>query len=117
MPYKHMLLLSALTLSGCSGIEVTRYQAERPELRLEEYFNGTLDGWGQFQKRDGSVLKRFKVKVDARWEGDQGILDEHFEYSDGTRQQRVKRVFDLMKDFGTSKSTKIDSIFDSLLVP
>ncbi|MET0049835.1 MAG: hypothetical protein ABW095_02000, partial [Candidatus Thiodiazotropha sp.] len=27
-----------------------------------------------------------------------------------------KRVFDLMKDFGTSKSTKIDSIFDSLLV-
>ncbi|MET0091439.1 MAG: hypothetical protein ABW068_15715, partial [Candidatus Thiodiazotropha sp.] len=28
-----------------------------------------------------------------------------------------KRVFDLMKDFGTSKSTKIDSIFDSLLVP
>ncbi|MET0052303.1 MAG: DUF3833 domain-containing protein [Candidatus Thiodiazotropha sp.] len=89
MPYKHMLLLSALTLSGCSGIEVTRYQAERPELRLEEYFNGSLDGWGQFQKRDGSVVKRFKVKVDARWEGDQGILDEHFEYSDGTRQQRV----------------------------
>ncbi|MET0049521.1 MAG: hypothetical protein ABW095_00390, partial [Candidatus Thiodiazotropha sp.] len=29
----------------------------------------------------------------------------------------TKRVFDLMKDFGTSKSTKIDSIFDSLLVP
>ncbi|MET0091632.1 MAG: hypothetical protein ABW068_16725, partial [Candidatus Thiodiazotropha sp.] len=27
-----------------------------------------------------------------------------------------KRVFDLMKDFGTSKSTKIDSIFDSLLL-
>ncbi|MET0091794.1 MAG: molybdopterin cofactor-binding domain-containing protein, partial [Candidatus Thiodiazotropha sp.] len=31
--------------------------------------------------------------------------------------QQAKRVFDLMKDFGTSKSTKIDSIFDSLLVP
>ncbi|MET0050330.1 MAG: hypothetical protein ABW095_04530, partial [Candidatus Thiodiazotropha sp.] len=31
--------------------------------------------------------------------------------------QIPKRVFDLMKDFGTSKSTKIDSIFDSLLVP
>ncbi|MET0052244.1 MAG: hypothetical protein ABW095_14370, partial [Candidatus Thiodiazotropha sp.] len=32
-------------------------------------------------------------------------------------QPALKRVFDLMKDFGTSKSTKIDSIFDSLLVP
>ncbi|MCU7880047.1 MAG: hypothetical protein KZQ60_05455 [Candidatus Thiodiazotropha sp. (ex Lucinoma aequizonata)] len=28
-----------------------------------------------------------------------------------------KRVFDLLKDFGTSQSTKIDSIFDSLLCP
>ncbi|MCU7896922.1 MAG: hypothetical protein KZQ62_20100 [Candidatus Thiodiazotropha sp. (ex Lucinoma aequizonata)] len=28
-----------------------------------------------------------------------------------------KRVFDLVKDFGTSQSTKIDSIFDSLLCP
>ncbi|MCU7880456.1 MAG: hypothetical protein KZQ60_07925 [Candidatus Thiodiazotropha sp. (ex Lucinoma aequizonata)] len=28
-----------------------------------------------------------------------------------------KRVFDLLKDFGTSQSTKIDSIFDSLFCP
>ncbi|MCU7894795.1 MAG: hypothetical protein KZQ62_07535 [Candidatus Thiodiazotropha sp. (ex Lucinoma aequizonata)] len=28
-----------------------------------------------------------------------------------------KRVFDLVKDFGTSQSTKINSIFDSLLCP
>ncbi|MCU7911221.1 MAG: hypothetical protein KZQ63_03365 [Candidatus Thiodiazotropha sp. (ex Lucinoma aequizonata)] len=28
-----------------------------------------------------------------------------------------KRVFDPMKDFGTSQSTKIDSIFNSLLCP
>ncbi|MCU7897006.1 MAG: hypothetical protein KZQ62_20605 [Candidatus Thiodiazotropha sp. (ex Lucinoma aequizonata)] len=30
---------------------------------------------------------------------------------------RFKCVFDLVKDFGTSQSTKIDSIFDSLLCP
>ncbi|MCU7895741.1 MAG: hypothetical protein KZQ62_13090 [Candidatus Thiodiazotropha sp. (ex Lucinoma aequizonata)] len=28
-----------------------------------------------------------------------------------------KRIFDLVKDFGTSQSTKIDSIFDSPLYP
>ncbi|MCU7893545.1 MAG: hypothetical protein KZQ63_11750 [Candidatus Thiodiazotropha sp. (ex Lucinoma aequizonata)] len=28
-----------------------------------------------------------------------------------------KRVFDLVKDLGTSQSSKIDSIFDSLLCP
>ncbi|MCU7880327.1 MAG: hypothetical protein KZQ66_15525 [Candidatus Thiodiazotropha sp. (ex Lucinoma aequizonata)] len=35
----------------------------------------------------------------------------------GTTLRDFKRVFDLVKDFGTSKSTKIDSIFDSLLCP
>ncbi|MCU7904125.1 MAG: DUF4338 domain-containing protein, partial [Candidatus Thiodiazotropha sp. (ex Lucinoma aequizonata)] len=33
------------------------------------------------------------------------------------RIQQDKRVFDLVKDFGTSQSTKIDSIFDSLFCP
>ncbi|MET0091750.1 MAG: hypothetical protein ABW068_17345, partial [Candidatus Thiodiazotropha sp.] len=41
-----------------------------------------------------------------------GLTQTHHIHS-----SRNKRVFDLMKDFGTSKSTKIDSIFDSLLVP
>ncbi|MCU7888046.1 MAG: helix-turn-helix domain-containing protein [Candidatus Thiodiazotropha sp. (ex Lucinoma aequizonata)] len=32
-------------------------------------------------------------------------------------RRNSKRLFDLVKDFGTSQSTKIDSIFDSLLSP
>ncbi|MCU7900060.1 MAG: transposase [Candidatus Thiodiazotropha sp. (ex Lucinoma aequizonata)] len=32
-------------------------------------------------------------------------------------ENKRKRVFDLVKDFGTSQSSKIDSIFDSLLCP
>ncbi|MEJ2456288.1 MAG: DUF3833 domain-containing protein [Candidatus Thiodiazotropha sp.] len=89
MPYKPLLLLSAAALSGCAGVDVSQYRQQRPELKLEQYFNGTLDGWGMFQKRDGSVVKRFKVVVEARWEGDQGVLDEQFSYSDGTTQQRI----------------------------
>ena len=89
MPYRPLVLLGAVALTGCAGVDVTRYQQERPELRLEAYFNGTLDGWGMFQKRDGSVVKRFKVVVDAAWEADRGVLDERFTYSDGSQQRRV----------------------------
>ncbi|MGD8909666.1 MAG: DUF3833 domain-containing protein [Chromatiales bacterium] len=89
MSYKPLLLLSAIGLTGCAGVDVAEYQQERPELRLEDYFNGTLDGWGMFQKRDGSVARRFKVVVEASWEGEQGVLDEAFTYSDGTTQRRV----------------------------
>ena len=89
MSYKPFLLLGAVALTGCAGVDVAQYQQERPELRLEAYFNGTIDGWGMFQKRDGTVARRFKVVIDASWEGDEGVLDEAFTYSDGTTQRRV----------------------------
>lgn len=92
MRSKAVLLVMAALVTGCAGVDIETYQAEQPELRLEEYFNGTLDAWGMFQKRDGEVVKRFKVIIDARWEGNSGVLDERFTYSDGTRQQRIWQI-------------------------
>lgn len=87
---KPLLLVCALLgLSGCSGVEVTKYAQTQPELDLQRYFNGTLDAYGIFQKRSGEVVKRFHVVIDARWQGNVGTLDERFTYSDGTTQQRV----------------------------
>jgi len=84
-------LLSGLSLllAGCGTVPVEQYRDERPGMDLRRYFNGTVDAWGMFQDRSGKVVKRFYVKIDARWSGDTGILDEHFEYSDGTRSRRV----------------------------
>ena len=87
---KPLLALCALLgLNGCGGVAVTEYAREQPTLDLEQYFNGTLDAYGMFQKRSGEVVKRFHVVIDARWQGDVGTLDERFTYSDGTTQQRV----------------------------
>ncbi|MES9971842.1 MAG: DUF3833 domain-containing protein [Candidatus Thiodiazotropha sp.] len=92
MSLRPVVLLTAMALTGCAGVDVTAYQSERPVLKLEEYFNGTIDGWGMFQKRDGTVVKRFKVVIEASWDGGKGVLDEHFTYSDGTKQQRIWRL-------------------------
>lgn len=78
-----------LGLAGCAGPGVERYRAEQPVLDLKTYLNGTLDAWGIFQGRDGEVQKRFHVVIDAQWEGDTGVLDEHFKWSDGTTSRRV----------------------------
>ena len=87
---KPLLTLCALLgLNGCGGVAVTQYAREQPTLDLQQYFNGTLDAYGIFQKRSGEVVKRFHVVIDAHWEGDVGTLDERFTYSDGTTQQRV----------------------------
>jgi len=80
---------AAVSIIGCSGVDVKTYQSERPELKLEEYLNGELTAWGMFQKRNGEVVRRFTVEINADWSGNTGTLDERFTYSDGTTQRRV----------------------------
>ncbi|MFO1415451.1 MAG: DUF3833 domain-containing protein [Burkholderiales bacterium] len=76
-------------LAGCASVDVALYRAERPVLDLAQFFTGTVDGWGMVQDRSGKVLRRFTVRIDGTWNGDRGTLDEHFEYADGTKEQRV----------------------------
>lgn len=82
-------LIGALSLSGCSSVDIDKYASETPVLDLREYFSGTLDAHGIFQDRSGEVVKRFHVLIDASWKGDVGTLDERFTYSDGSTQQRI----------------------------
>lgn len=86
------LIAAAATLAGCAAPEVSQYAAERPLLDLRSYFNGRVVGHGLFTGRNGEVVKRFTVVLDCRWQGDEGVLDEDFTYSDGTKQRRVWRV-------------------------
>ena len=82
-------LLAALVTGACSTVTPDAYQAEKPVLELDQYFNGTLDAWGMFQDRSGQVIKRFTVVMRCTWVGDTGTFDEDFTYSDGTREKRV----------------------------
>jgi hypothetical protein len=56
---------------------------------LRRYFNGIVDAWGIFTDRSGKVVKRFTVVMHCSWNGEQGVLDEDFVYSDGTTQKRI----------------------------
>ncbi|WP_066271690.1 DUF3833 domain-containing protein [Hydrogenophaga palleronii] len=94
---KRRLLLAggiagAATLSGCAGPQLAQYAAEKPVLDLRSYFNGTLDAYGVFTDRSGAVVKRFTVVMRCSWNGDDGVLDEAFTYSDGSTQTRVWRM-------------------------
>ncbi|MDZ7890775.1 MAG: DUF3833 domain-containing protein [Rhodoferax sp.] len=83
---------SALALGGCASQSIDQYRNDKPVLDLKEYFNGTLDAYGVFTDRSGSVVKRFTVVMNCSWQGDQGVLDEDFTYSDGTKQKRIWRL-------------------------
>jgi uncharacterized protein YceK len=89
MKYNHIYLFLLIFLSGCASVVPKDYAAEKPELDLKQYFNGTIDAWGMFQDRSGKVVKRFTVVIDANWKDNVGTLDEDFTYSDGTKERRV----------------------------
>jgi hypothetical protein len=84
-----LALATTLGLGGCASQSIETYANEKPTLDLSTYFNGTLDAYGVFTDRSGSVVKRFSVVMVCNWQGDQGTLDEDFTYSDGSKQKRV----------------------------
>lgn len=83
---------TALALGGCASQKLDSYAQEKPLLDLRQYFNGTLDAYGVFTDYTGTVVKRFKVVMVCTWNGNEGVLDEDFTYSDGTKQKRIWRL-------------------------
>lgn len=79
-------------LAGCAGPDPQQYSKQTPALDLKTYFNGEITGWGMVQNRSGQVDRRFVVKIKASWNGDEGILDETFQWSDGEKQKRIWKL-------------------------
>jgi hypothetical protein len=85
------LLYGALSLGliGCASPSITDYASEKPSLDLKEYFNGHITAHGIFTDRSGKVVRRFVVDMRCSWQGDKGVLDEYFTYSDGKKDRRT----------------------------
>ena len=85
-------IAAILNLFGCSSQNIEQYATQQPKLNLAQYFNGNVIAHGIFQDRSGQVVRRFTVQMNGQWEGNQGILDEHFTYSDGKKERRIWRL-------------------------
>ena len=79
-------------LTACATLTPQDYAQETPKLDLASYFNGTVDGWGMVQDRSGKVLRRMYVVLDCKWNGNEGVLDESFQWSDGKTEKRVWKI-------------------------
>ncbi|WP_127995772.1 DUF3833 domain-containing protein [Piscinibacter defluvii] len=96
MNHRRLFLAAAAAsalLAGCASAPTPAdYAAEKPVLALERYFDGLVLAHGIFTDRSGKVVRRFTVRMDCTWKGDEGVLDEAFTYSDGSTQRRVWRL-------------------------
>jgi hypothetical protein len=85
-------LICAALLAGCAGPQIADYASQTPALDLASYLNGDLVAHGIVTDRSGRVTRRFTVDLQGRWNGDEGVLDEQFRFSDGATQHRVWRL-------------------------
>lgn len=96
-----VMMGSLLLVGGCTSVSshtmpsIIQTPMTQPAFDLREYFDGPVEAWGQFQKRNGEVVKRFHVEMTGAWHGQHGTLDEHFRYDDGSTERRVWQLTDL----------------------
>lgn len=90
---KHvLLLLASLALTACGAIDVNDYSATQPRLDLKAFFSGELRAYGMLQDRSGRMTRRFTATIQGSWQGENGTLEETFEFDDGERQDRTWKL-------------------------
>ncbi len=82
-------LISLIVLNSCTSMKPTDFEESTPALAIEEYFAGETRAWGLFEDRFGKLRRQFTVDITGTWDGDQLVLDERFQYSDGETDRRV----------------------------
>ena len=87
---KKLALAVLLMLAACTGKPaLDDPNLSTRNLKLEEFFQGDLVAYGQFQDVLGEVRRRFEVKINGTWDGETLRLVEDFVYEDGSTEQRI----------------------------
>ncbi len=84
--------------------EILRYKNEKPLLNLTNYLSGTVIGYGLISNFFGRVTSRFVVTIQGSWDNNTGVLDEDFQFLDGSTLKRHWdwRIDDDVKFTGTA---------------
>ncbi len=91
-----LVILAALIIAprylGFMAQRPADYGGTTPAVDIRQHLSGPLLCEGVIYGPLGRVTSRFVARMEGRWEGNRGILDEHFKYSGGNTQDRQWRL-------------------------
>jgi hypothetical protein len=68
------------------------YAAQEPRFDLRQHLSGPMTCEGVIYGPMGRVSSRFTAEMEGHWDGNKGVLSEHFRYDSGTVQDREWRL-------------------------
>lgn len=86
------LMLLRARLAGFIAQRPEDYAEAVPRLDLREHLKGAIKCEGVIYGPLGRVASRFDADFEAEWQGNRGIMREHFRYDSGNRQDREWRL-------------------------
>jgi len=83
-------VLGLMMVAACTGKpSFNDATLSKQKLDLEEFFDGDLVAYGQFQDVLGTVRRSFVVNLKGDWNGERLRLEEDFIYEDGATETRI----------------------------
>ncbi len=96
--YLILLIIFTQFITSCSSknsMNPEDFKDKKPRLIIEEFLAGEVKAWGVLQNRSGKVIRQFSAILDGKWDGQELILNETFNWDDGevqTRQWKIKKI-------------------------
>ena len=85
-------ILAWLRLTGFAAQRPQDYERQGARFDLRTHLQGPIKCEGVIYGPFGRVASRFVGDFEAHWEGNRGVLREHFLYDSGTTQDREWRL-------------------------
>ncbi len=87
-----LAFLGFARLAGFSAQRPSDYAGSEPAMDIRHHLDGPIRCEGVIYGPLGRVNSRFVARMEGRWDGPSGLLDEHFRYATGTEQHRQWRL-------------------------
>jgi Protein of unknown function (DUF3833) len=90
--HRPLCLALLLGLAGCGALTPADFAGGKPLFEPEKFFTGHVRSWGVMENRSGEPTSRFTTEITGRREGDSLVIEQHFAFDDGRRQDRIWRL-------------------------
>lgn len=87
-----LLMLLYQRFAAFTAQSARDYVDETPCFDMRQHLNGPIRCEGVIYGPLGRVTSRFTGDFDARWDGNRGVMKEHFRYHSGNTQDREWRL-------------------------